>query len=61
MSETMDSLGRVRAQAIVLLVLAFLAGAFAGGAIERVGLRSARGARTSRWFGRGPGAGGGPG
>ena len=34
MKEGVDALGRVRAQAIVLLVLAFLAGAFAGGAIE---------------------------
>ena len=51
----MDALGRVRAQAIVLLVLAFLAGAFAGGATERVALRSTRGTRLGRWFGRGPG------
>jgi hypothetical protein len=48
----------MRAQAIVLLVLAFLAGAFAGGAIEHLsGLRPLRGARTGRGFGRGPGAG----
>lgn len=57
MSDGMDSLGRVRAQAILLLVLAFLAGAFAGGAIEHIGLRTSRGARAARGFGRGPGAG----
>jgi len=59
----MDALGRVRAQAIVLLVLAFLAGAFAGGATERVVLRPSRGARPMRWFSRGSGPGaerGGP-
>ena len=36
MSDSVQSPGRVRAQAIVLLLLAFLAGAFAGGAIERL-------------------------
>jgi hypothetical protein len=57
MSDGLDSLGRVRAQAIVLLVLAFLAGAFAGGAIEHIGLRTSRGARPARGFLRGPGSG----
>jgi hypothetical protein len=37
--EPLTSLGTVRTQALVLLVLAFLAGAFAGGVIERVSLR----------------------
>ena len=36
MKEGVESLGRVRAQAMVLLVLAFLAGAFVGGTMERV-------------------------
>ncbi len=45
MKEGVESLGRVRAQAIVLLVFAFLGGAFIGGTMERVmrprGLRPA--------------------
>ena len=62
MKEGVDALGRVRAQAIVLLVLAFLAGAFAGGAIERVSLRQFGARAFSRGFGRGgPGNPGGPG
>jgi hypothetical protein len=44
MKEGITSLGNVRTQAIVLLVLAFLAGAFAGGAIERIGMRRMRAA-----------------
>ena len=36
MKEGVESLGRVRAQAIVLLVFAFLGGAFIGGTMERV-------------------------
>ena len=39
MSEALKSLGSVRAQAIVILFLAFLAGAFAGGAFEHSELR----------------------
>src|ERR1019366_2091820 len=39
MKEGVESLGRVRAQAMVLLVIAFLAGAFVGGTIERVMIR----------------------
>jgi hypothetical protein len=46
MKEGVESLGRVRAQAMVLLVIAFLAGAFAGGTIERVMVRGRSG--TSR-------------
>jgi len=62
MNEGMDALGRVRAQALVLLVLAFLAGAFAGGAIERLAVREARAAaRPTRGFGRGTGSGRVPG
>jgi hypothetical protein len=37
--EGVESLGRVRAQAMVLLAIAFLAGAFVGGTIERVMFR----------------------
>ena len=44
MKEGVESLGRVRAQAIVLLVFAFLAGAFVGGTMERV---MGRGPRTN--------------
>ena len=51
MKEDVAELGRVKTQALVLLVLAFLAGAFAGGAIERVGARQWRG-----WPGARPGA-----
>ncbi len=42
MKEGVESLGRVRAQAMVLLVIAFLAGAFVGGTIERVMVRPSR-------------------
>lgn len=42
MKEGVESLGRVRAQAMVLLAIAFLAGAFIGGTIERVMFRPAR-------------------
>jgi Spy/CpxP family protein refolding chaperone len=49
------SLGSVRTQAIVLLVLAFLAGAFAGGAIERIGSRRMRAALGMRPPRGGPG------
>lgn len=42
MKEGVESLGRVRAQAMVLLVIAFLAGAFFGGTMERVMFRPAR-------------------
>ena len=44
MKEGVESLGRVRAQAMVLLVIAFLAGAFVGGTIERVMVRGRSGA-----------------
>jgi hypothetical protein len=43
MKEGVESLGRVRAQAMVLLVIAFLAGAFVGGTIERVMVRGRSG------------------
>ena len=36
MKEGVESLGRVRTQAMVLLAIAFLGGAFVGGTIERV-------------------------
>jgi Spy/CpxP family protein refolding chaperone len=42
MKEGVESLGRVRAQAMVLLVIAFLAGAFVGGVMERVMVRPSR-------------------
>lgn len=42
MKEGVESLGRVRAQALVLLVIAFLAGAFVGGTMERVMFRPSR-------------------
>lgn len=42
MKEGVESLGRVRAQAMVLLVIAFLAGAFFGGTMERVMFRPSR-------------------
>jgi hypothetical protein len=42
MKEGVESLGRVRAQAMVLLVIAFLAGAFFGGTMERVMFRRPR-------------------
>jgi hypothetical protein len=51
MKEGVESLGRVRAQAMVLLVFAFLAGAFVGGTIERLVGRPSRGG--SRAYGRG--------
>jgi hypothetical protein len=56
MKEGMTSAGTVRTQALVLLVLAFLAGAFAGGAIERLSVRR-RPTGSSRIGGsrRGPG------
>jgi len=44
MKEGVESLGRVRAQAMVLLVIAFLAGAFVGGTMERVMVRPSRSA-----------------
>ncbi|MGH7655947.1 MAG: hypothetical protein ACREN6_14920 [Gemmatimonadaceae bacterium] len=43
MREGVESLGRVRAQAMVLLAIAFLAGAFLGGTIERVMFHPSRG------------------
>ncbi len=46
MKEGVESLGRVRAQAMVLLVIAFLAGAFVGGTIERVMVRPSRSGGT---------------
>jgi Spy/CpxP family protein refolding chaperone len=59
----MQSPSRVRAQAIVLLLLAFLAGAFAGGAIERVshGRRMDRPTRGGFMGGMGRGGYGGRG
>jgi Spy/CpxP family protein refolding chaperone len=62
-SDGVQSPSRVRAQAIVLLLLAFLAGAFAGGAIERVshGRRLDRPARGGYMGGMGRGGYGGRG
>jgi len=59
MKEGVESLGRVRAQAIVLLVIAFLGGAFVGGTIERVMVRRPRsgtGPRAAYSRGSTPGA-----
>jgi len=42
MKEGVESLGRVRTQAMVLLAIAFLAGAVVGGTIERVMIRPSR-------------------
>jgi hypothetical protein len=54
MKEGVESLGRVRAQAMVLLVIAFLAGAFVGGTMERVIYRPSRtGLGSSRGGSRG--------
>jgi hypothetical protein len=62
MKESVESLGRVRAQAMVLLVFAFLAGAFVGGTVERLIGRPWRGAsRTAGRGGLGADRGGGPG
>jgi Spy/CpxP family protein refolding chaperone len=62
-SDGVQSPSRVRAQAIVLLLLAFLAGAFAGGAIERVshGRRLDRPSRGGYMGGMGRGGYGGRG
>lgn len=63
MKEGVESLGRVRTQAMVLLAIAFLGGAFVGGTIERVMARPSRqgigGARGGP--GRSGAARGGPG
>jgi Spy/CpxP family protein refolding chaperone len=59
MKDGVESLGKVRMQAFILLVLAFLAGAFAGGAVERVMHR--RAPRMGMGGMRGPGGPGGPG
>ena len=48
MKEGVESLGRVRAQAMVLLVIAFLAGAFVGGTMERLMIRPSRAAGGPR-------------
>ena len=72
MKEGVESLGRVRAQAMVLLVIAFLAGAVVGGTFERVMGRPSRSSVTGRGGpprggpdraqrGPGGGPGGGPG
>lgn len=56
MREGVESLGRVRAQAMVLLVIAFLAGAFVGGTMERVMHRPSRSGTGPRGpFARGGG------
>jgi Spy/CpxP family protein refolding chaperone len=54
-AEGVESLGRIRVQGIALLVLAFLSGAVAGGAVERVrDRRPPRGARAELAFLKGP-------
>jgi hypothetical protein len=59
MKEGVESLGRVRAQALVLLAIAFLGGAFVGGTIERVMARPSRsGAGMRGGFARGGGTSG---
>jgi hypothetical protein len=56
MKEGVESLGRVRAQAIVLLAIAFLGGAFVGGTIQRVMIRPSRSGTGMRGgFARGGG------
>jgi hypothetical protein len=55
MKEGVESLGQVRTQALVLLAIAFLAGAFVGGTLERVMVRPGRGGGA-----RGGIRGGGP-
>jgi hypothetical protein len=42
MKDGVESLGQVRTQALVLLAIAFLAGAFVGGTLERVLVRPSR-------------------
>src|SRR6185312_8307549 len=59
MKEGVESLGRVRAQAMVLLVIAFLAGAFVGGTTERVMFRRPRPEPASPRGGPRGGGGGG--
>ena len=44
MKDGVESLGQVRTQALVLLAIAFLAGAFVGGTLERVMYRPSRSA-----------------
>lgn len=59
MKEGVESLGRVRAQAIILLAIAFLGGAFVGGTIERVMVRPSRSGTGMRGgFARGGGTAG---
>ncbi len=54
-AEGVESLGRIRLQGIALLVLAFLSGAVAGGAVERVRDRHPpRGGRAELGFLKGP-------
>ncbi|MBI3567836.1 MAG: hypothetical protein HY084_06490 [Gemmatimonadetes bacterium] len=52
MKDGFNALGSARAQAMLLLVLAFLAGAVAGGAAERVAIRR-QWDRIRPWSGRG--------
>jgi hypothetical protein len=59
MKEGVESLGRVRAQAMVLLVIAFLAGTFFGGTMERVFFRRPRTDLTGPPRGGTRGSGGG--
>ena len=63
MSSPVPSPNRVRAQAVVLLLLAFLAGAFVGGTLERLshGRRADRPSRGSYAGGMGRGGYGGRG
>ena len=53
MKEGVESLGQVRTQALVLLAIAFLAGAFVGGTLERVMYRPSRFAAGPRGSARG--------
>jgi hypothetical protein len=59
MKEGVESLGRVRAQAMVLLVIAFLAGVFFGGTMERVIFRPSRAGTSANRGGPRPGERGG--
>lgn len=62
--STSESGGGVRAQAILMIVVVFLVGAFAGGAFERMSHRGGRGMGgpgSGRMWGGGRGGPGGPG
>ncbi len=63
MTGSHESAGGVRTQALLMIVVVFLVGAFAGGAFERMSHRGARGGLggSGRMWGGGRGGRGGPG